>query len=263
MIVLLVTAHPLSASLTAALASVARDALVRAGHTVLESHLYEMGWDAVLREEQFAGPVGGTESIGDRSASAYRSGTLPSDVVAEQEKLGRADLVIFHFPLWWYGMPAIMKGWFDRVFVKGYAFGVKDPSGRTRKYGDGGLAGKRALIVVNAGDRPTAFDSRGLNGEASELFFPITHGIFWYTGMQPLEPHLVAGADRLGWDGFEGEAARLRDRLAHLGDEPGIEYRTLDSGDYDGHRVLRPDIRPGEIGVRIHLQEHRGDAGSS
>lgn len=82
--------------------------------------------------------------------------------MAEQDKLRDAELVVFQFPLWWYGPPAILKGWFDRVLVSGYAFGLVDPAtGRVRKFGDGGPAGRRALAVVTAGDRPGALGERG------------------------------------------------------------------------------------------------------
>ena len=53
---------------------------------------------------------------------------------------GGADLLVLQFPLWWYGVPAILKGWVDRVFESGFAYDVPDPdTGRPRKYGAGGL----------------------------------------------------------------------------------------------------------------------------
>lgn len=55
-------------------------------------------------------------------SGAFRRGTLPADIVAEQKKLDAADLVIFQFPLHWYSWPAMLKGWIDRVMCNGYAF---------------------------------------------------------------------------------------------------------------------------------------------
>ncbi|AXB44468.1 NAD(P)H-dependent oxidoreductase [Amycolatopsis albispora] len=250
---LLVTAHPAARSLTAALAEVTAKTLADNGYAVLTSDLYAMGWNAAVTARDFGTPAHPELPIADQSAEAYARGSLSEDIVAEQEKLRRASLVVFHFPLWWYGMPAILKGWFDRVFVKGFAFGLKDASGRTRKYGDGGLAGKRALVVITAGDRETAFDPRGINGEAGELFFPFLHGIFWYTGMRPLRPHLVAGTDRPGWDRFGHEVDRLRTRLAGIDGESPLPYRALADGDYDADRHLRPSLAAGRSGLGIHL----------
>ncbi|WP_304503179.1 NAD(P)H-dependent oxidoreductase [Alicyclobacillus sp. SO9] len=66
-----------------------------------------------------------------------------------------ADALILQFPLWWFGMPAILKGWIDRVFAYGLAYGYRGEGNRYR-YGDGGLSGKRAILSVTVGDRITA-----------------------------------------------------------------------------------------------------------
>ncbi|MEK8171985.1 NAD(P)H-dependent oxidoreductase [Streptomyces sp. M19] len=72
------------------------------------------------------------------SKRAYTDGTLSEDIRAEQDKLRWADTIVLQFPMWWFGVPAILKGWFDRVFVKGFAYGVKDADGRTLRYGRAG-----------------------------------------------------------------------------------------------------------------------------
>lgn len=66
---------------------------------------------------------------------------------AEQEKLLWADTIIFQFPLWWYTMPAILKGWVDRVFTYRFAYGVGEHSDTKygERFGEGTLAGRRAL----------------------------------------------------------------------------------------------------------------------
>ncbi|MEU4685556.1 NAD(P)H-dependent oxidoreductase [Streptomyces xinghaiensis] len=71
------------------------------------------------------------------------------------------------------------------VFVKGFAYGVKDPAdgGRTLRFGDGGLTGRRAMAVVTTGGAAPAFGPRGINGDLDSLLFP--HGTFWYTGVTP------------------------------------------------------------------------------
>lgn len=258
---LVVTAHPSPRSLTSGLARVARAALEDSGCTVEESDLYAMGWDPVVRLGDYGdegrGGEGGDAADGGatvtlRSRHAYDDGTLAPEIVTEQDKVRRADLLVLHFPMWWHGMPAILKGWFDRVFVNGFAFGLQDDAGLPRKYGDGGLAGRRVLAVVTAGDRGESFEPRGLNGDLEELFFPLLHGTAWYTGMRALRPHLVSGVDRPGWAGFDDEVERLRARIAGLGAEEPIGYRALSDGDYGRDRRLRPDVLPGEAGLRIH-----------
>lgn len=251
---LLVTAHPGTRSVNTALRDVIRTALRDTGYDVLESDLYAMGWDPVVSLADFGAAADPTAPVGDQSGLAYARGELSPDITAEQEKIRAASLLVFQFPLWWYGMPAILKGWFDRVFVQGFAFGVKDEHGKTRKYGDGGLAGKRALAVITAGDRETAFHPRGLNGDAASLLFPFLHGIFWYTGLAPLHPHLIGGVDRPGWDDLDETTARLRKRILGLDAEDPIPYRRLADGDYDPDRVLLPHLRPGETSLDIHVR---------
>jgi NAD(P)H dehydrogenase (quinone) len=123
--------------------------------------------------------------------------------VAEQDKLRDAELVVFQFPLWWYGPPAILKGRFDRVLVSGYAFGLVDPAtGWVRKFGDGGLAGRRALAVVAAGDRPGALAERGISGHIEDVLWPMLRGTFHYTGSRsPLSP-MSSGCDYRGGAGI-------------------------------------------------------------
>ena len=249
---LVVTAHPSPRSLTAELARVARSALEGPDRSVEVSDLYAMGWDPAVRLEDYGDVACAAETVSSRSKHAYDVGTLAPEVVAEQDKLRRADLLVLVFPMWWHGMPAILKGWFDRVFINGFAFGLQDEAGLPRKYGDGGLAGRKVLAVVTAGDRAESFEPRGLNGDLDELFFPFLHGVAWYTGMEPLRPHLVAGVDRPGWDRFDQEVGRLRERIAGLGAEELVRYRALADGDYGRDRKLRVEVLPGERGVRIH-----------
>lgn len=240
-----VFAHPATDSLNRSLATDGITTL-SATHDVTLVDLYADGWDPVLRDAGHEN--GGT--LGERLRNRQLEGNQPADVAAQQALLRDVDLLVVQFPLWWYSLPAILKGWIDRVFANGFAFGIKDEHGTTLKYGDGNLQGKRALAIVTAGDRPTAFNATGINGHIEWLLFPLLHGTFWYTGMSPLHPHLIAGADRPGWDNFTEQRSRLADRLAHISTEEPIRYRPLSSGDYDANRTLIPNA--GAPSLDIH-----------
>ncbi|SDH33935.1 NAD(P)H dehydrogenase (quinone) [Pseudonocardia oroxyli] len=246
--VLWVVAPPDPQSLTATLAARGVAALRSSGHAVEVSDLPAMGWDPVVTAADYG--VSDRLFVSEAAGAAYAAGTLPADVRAEQDKIRRAELLVLHFPLWWFGMPAILKGWVDRVFVSGFGYGVRGPDGRTRRYGDGILAGKRALVVTSAGGPAAAFGPRGVNGELEEVLFPILHGTLFYAGATVLAPHLVAGADRYSAADADAAGDALVARLAGVASDPPIPYRP-ERQDYAALE-LHPHVAPGETGLRAH-----------
>lgn len=237
--------------------------LLRAGtsalgerYTVTTSDLYAQGFDPVLGAQDLGDLAAVPGNLAEQAGEAYVRGQLAPDVRAEQEKLAAAELLVIQFPLWWYGMPAILKGWFDRVLSAGFAYGDQDAElGVPRRYGDGGLAGRRALIVVTAGEDAGSIGPRGISGDIETLLFPLTHGVLWYVGIDVLELHVVHDADGLGADAVQSEIARLNKRLRTIDDEPAISFRRLRDGDYRETRALRPDLLPGRTDLSIHIAD--------
>lgn len=252
--VLWVFAHPEPSSLGGSLLMEGRKILDELGHDVQVSDLYSMGWKAAVDRDDYATVAGDRLSVSRASKHAFHAGTLSPDVVAEQRKLEWADVVILQFPLWWYSVPAILKGWIDRVFVKGFAYGIVDSHnpGRTRRYGDGVLAGKRALTIVTSGSPSDALGPRGINGQLDEVLFPLLHGTLWYVGIEPLPPMCVYGADRITESEFHSWVGELRKRITTIGDTEPMSYRSQSSGDYDSNLVLRPEHAPGTTGIAVH-----------
>ncbi|MGW3270092.1 NAD(P)H-dependent oxidoreductase [Streptomyces kronopolitis] len=195
--VLWLFAHPDRRSLSGSLMTEGLRTLDAHGHRHRVSDLYAMKWNPVVDAADYAHDPADRLLVGEASERAYHRGHLAPDIRAEQEKLTWADTVIVQFPLWWYGMPALLKGWFDRVFVKGFAFGLTDPAtGRPRRYGDGKLTGKRAMVITTAGARAATLGPRGVNGDLNDLLFPLQHGTLWYTGISVVPPLLIPSADR-------------------------------------------------------------------
>ncbi|GAC70225.1 NAD(P)H-dependent oxidoreductase [Gordonia soli] len=251
--ILWVSAHPEPSSLNGTLRESGVAHLAESGHTVEQSDLYAMRWDPVLRAGDGGYPPGcviDRFAVSDDTRRAYVEGSQPPDVRAEQDKVRRADAVIVQFPLWWYGMPAILKGWFDRVFVSGFAFGFDPQSGRRMRFEQGPFCGKRALVITTLGDRERAIGPRGKSGELSELLFGLLHGTFAYTGMSVLEPWALPSADRV--DDATDAQAMLRRRLDGLFTDTPIPYRPQFTGDYTDEWDLEPHILPGQTGLSIH-----------
>ncbi|MGH4028824.1 NAD(P)H-dependent oxidoreductase [Actinomycetota bacterium Odt1-20B] len=249
--ILWISAHPDQRSLNGSLTADGLRALEESGHEHRTSDLYAMGWKAVVDADDFRRESTERLFVGDEQERAYKEGKLSDDILAEQEKITWADALVFQFPLWWFGPPAILKGWFDRVLLQGFAFGLHDSEGRVMRYGDGPLAGKRALIVTSVGGRESAFGPRGINGQLDQVLFPMLHGTFWYTGMTALPPLAVYSADRSTDASYARDRAALRERLRTLDTAEPLSFRHQNA-DYDEHMVLRPELAPGRTGLAVH-----------
>ena len=127
--VLLVYAHPEPTSLNGSLRDFSVQRLQAAGHTVQVSDLYAMNWKTTLDADD--APERDTTKPFHASLDskvAYAEGSQAADIAREQEKLQWADTLILQFPMWWFSMPAILKGWVERVYAYGFAYGVGEHS---------------------------------------------------------------------------------------------------------------------------------------
>lgn len=133
--ILLIHGHPSEEGLTGRLARAYAEAARAAGAEVQELWLGRLAFDPILRHG-FRAPQ-----------------PLEADLQRAQEALGWAEHLVFVFPVWWGGWPALLKGFVDRVFLPGFAF----------KYRDGGalwdrlLKGRSARLIVTS-DAPVLWD---------------------------------------------------------------------------------------------------------
>lgn len=248
--------HPRSNSLNRRLLR-AGSAALSERYDVTVSDLYADGFQPALGERDLGSFAADPGSTSELTGKAYELGEVAPEVRREQERLAAAELLVLQFPLWWYGPPAMLKGWVDRVLQTGFAQGEFDEStGLPRRYGDGRLMGRKALIVVTAGDDQRTLGPRGISGDIETLLFPLTHGALWYVGIEALDLHVVYDADSLDEAGQDREAEHLTTRISGLQDEPGRPYRRLVDGDYGRNsRALRTDIHPGRTDLAIHRRE--------
>ncbi|MCA5923875.1 MULTISPECIES: NAD(P)H-dependent oxidoreductase [Curtobacterium] len=155
---LIVTAHPDPDSLTHHVADRLRAALPEG--TVETADLAAEGFDPRF-------------TLADRHT--YRTGTdAPPEVVAEQQRIDRATDLVLVFPVWWWSMPALLKGWVDRVFVNGWAFDVEPEGGMRRNLGR-----LTVHLVPIAGDDAGVYERHGY---AEALRTQIEHGIVDFCG---------------------------------------------------------------------------------
>ncbi|MCI1747640.1 MAG: NAD(P)H-dependent oxidoreductase [Acidipropionibacterium sp.] len=135
---LIVHAHPEPRSFNSAQMRVARDCLTGQGYKVTLIDLYQRGWQPVLSRDEFPSFDGPFKPQREQWA-AFRNGQLAAEVHTDLDLVLRADLLVLSFPLWWFSMPAILKGWIDRVFAMGAVSG-----GDAGLFKTAALAGKRA-----------------------------------------------------------------------------------------------------------------------
>ncbi|MFG2720171.1 NAD(P)H-dependent oxidoreductase [Streptomyces sp. NPDC048416] len=255
---LIVHAHPEPKSLNSSLKDLAVSTLENAGHEVRVSDLYAMNWKAVVDATDYGPAASSPLQVARDSGRAFDTGTLSPDVRAEQEKLLWADTIIFQFPLWWYTMPAILKGWVDRVFTFHFAYGVGEHSDTKygERFGEGTLAGRRALLSVTVGGPESHYGARGINGPIDDLLFPIHHGILYYPGLEVLPPFVLHGADRMTAEDYPGVAKAWQQRLHTLESTDPIPFRRQNFGDYAIPSLhLKEGLEPaGRTGFGLHTR---------
>ncbi len=160
---LIVYAHPNPRSFNKALLDTAQETLEEAGHEVRVKDLYAMDFAPVLSAADF---------------EALERGEVPTDIAREQQDLLWSQALIFFYPVWWYGRPAILKGWVDRVLQHGFAFRA-GPDGV-----EGLLGGRKALIVITAGGSRAEHEAT----DAVDLIHrPMSDGTLRFCGIEDVD----------------------------------------------------------------------------
>jgi NAD(P)H dehydrogenase (quinone) len=190
--VLIVQAHMEPQSFTAALTKVAVAAASAAGHTVEVSDLYEARFNPVAGRHDFSSVADpGSFHYQTEQGKAAAESAFAADLATEQARVRRADLIIFAFPLWWGGPPAILKGWIDRVLSYGFAYvdGARFETGLFK--------GKRGMLCVSTGGTQERFSETGVYGPIEKVLWPLQQLTLAYMGLEVAEPFIAYGAPRV------------------------------------------------------------------
>jgi len=216
--VLIVLAHPEPHSFSGAMAETAATGLTALGHQVVVSDLYRQGFDPVSDRRNFTGARDAAyykQQVEEAFATGSR-GFVP-DLEREIARLEACELMIWQFPLWWFGLPAVLKGWVDRVFAFQRIYG----GGRI--YDNGLFRGRRALLSFTTGGPPEAYRADGRNGDIEAILRPIQRGMLQFVGFDVLRPQIVWQAARLSAADRATALADWRGRLPRLFEEAPID----------------------------------------
>ena len=249
--VLIVYAHPEPRSYNGALLQAACETLTNAGHSVVVSDLYAQGFNPV------AGPADVTAradaerfSLGIEQLYASKAGTFAADVQAELDKLMAADLLILQFPMWWFSLPAILKGWIDRVFACGTAY----EHGKT--WDNGVFRGRRAMVAMTVSAPREAFLPDGRQGDMERVLWPLHAGVLALCGYSVLPPFIAHGIPFCGEEMMTAEQNRYREMLGQVKEIEPLFFHPAE--DIDGYR-LKPGVEPRtpaqHRGTRFHLPD--------
>ena len=169
---LIIYAHPNEQSLNSHFKQALTNHLQDTGHEVIVRDLYEINFNPILSLEDMNG---------------QRIGKVCSEVKQEQDFISWANHITFIYPIWWTGMPAIMKGYIDRVFSYGFAYQYNQGVQK------GLLAGKQTTIINTHGKSKAEYEAIGM-GKALSL--TSDKGIFSYCGLEIKEHFFFDKADR-------------------------------------------------------------------
>ncbi len=169
---LIIYAHPNAASLNQLFKQTIEETLRRQKYEVVVRDLYQLNFDPVLSLEDMDG---------------QRSGMVSEAIRREQEHIVWADAVTFIYPIWWTGMPAIMKGYIDRVFSYGFAYRYDNGIQK------GLLAGKTAFIINSHGKSKIEYQEIGMD---NALKLTSDKGIYTYCGFDVKRHFFFDRADR-------------------------------------------------------------------
>ncbi len=208
---LIVYAHPEPTSFTAALKDAAVEALRSAGSSVEVSDLYAENFNPVAGRHDFLDALDPYRfHYQTEQAHAHATHGFAPDIAREQQRLLRADLVIWTYPIWWGGVPAILKGWFDRVLAYGFAYADG------RRYDTGFFPEKRGVLCLTTGGTQERFSPTGVYGSIDQVLWPVQRLMLEYLAIQALEPFVAYGTPRVDQQTRDDYLQAWRTRLLDI-----------------------------------------------
>lgn len=200
---LIVYAHPNSGSLNHFFKQTVLESLQESGEEIAIRDLNEINFNPVLSLEDMNG---------------QRMGTVADDVKTEQDFITWADRIIFIYPIWWTGMPAIMKGYIDRVFSYGFAYRYDQGVQK------GLLTGKKTIIINSHGKSNAEYEAMGMD---KALILTSDTGIFTYSGLEIQQHFYFDKADRASADNISDWESQIQTIFKFIGKESVLDKKMI------------------------------------
>lgn len=210
--ILILHSHPESRSFSSTLKDVAVNHFSQQGHRVVLKDLYAMGFNPVGSPNDFK-QLSNPHYFNymKEQMNAFLTNNYEDDLLEEMNALQEAEFLLLNFPLWWTSFPAILKGWFDRVFSFGFAYNPKD-----KKYSSGAFVGKKAMCCITCGASQEAYSENGEHGDLIKLLDHIHHQLLFYTGMTVLPPFIAYRAHLSDENTLKSYIEKYREHLNNI-----------------------------------------------
>ncbi len=236
---LIILAHPERRSFNGAWAEESARQSTTQGQTVLWSDLNAMGFDPAESAKHYRAPAVPFDPLKAQENAAFAN-SLPDTVQTEIAKITKADRLIFHFPIWWFGPPAILKGWCERVLAHGALHTVDE------RFDNGRCIGKKAMFCVTAGAQQSESAHNGKEGDVQMLLWPLAYTLR-YLGMTVLQPKVCSGVHGYFKEEAETElklrlSSVLKKHADTIKDFDSLPSITFNSDrDFDSDGRLKPE----------------------
>ncbi|WAR00304.1 NQO1-like protein [Mya arenaria] len=225
--VLIVYAHQEPKSFNGALRDVAVSALEEDGHDVYVSDLYAMKFDPVASKNMFIDLKDPKYFNFQKELShAAETGQLADDLDMEMKKMLQADLIILQFPMYWLGLPAILKGWIEKCFAERVVFDTT----KMKWFDNGPFVNKKLVMSFTTGGSASYFSNTGVFGDMDVLLWPI-HNSLRLTGLQVLTPQIFYAPGEIASDDRKRMLDSWRERLRDIWKEDPLPFIHIDNFD--------------------------------
>ncbi|PRB05691.1 NAD(P)H dehydrogenase [Chryseobacterium sp. MYb7] len=193
---LIIYAHPNENSLNHTLLNTVIETLQSHNEEIIVRDLYKIGFDPVFSLDDMQG---------------QRLGKVSDDIKTEQEHISWAEQITFIYPIWWTGLPAMMKGYIDRVFSYGFAYRYDQGIQK------GLLKGKKTVIINTHGKSHEEYEKIGMD---KALTLTSDNGIFIYSGLEIIRHLFFDKADKASPENME----IWKDQIINLYSEHALNY---------------------------------------
>jgi len=222
----IVYAHPEPNSFVAAMRDTTRSALEQTGWQTSLTDLQANNFTAVASASDFGARARAdylVYSLEQRHGWQHQS--IDPEIASEVEAVRSSDLLVLVFPVFWFSVPALMKGWIDRVFLSGVFYGGR------KVYDRAGMRGKHAMVVSSLGGRKHMFGPGAIHGELKGMLRHLLQGTLGYVGFSVYEPFFAHHVPYLDDATRADILTKLGSQIQNIDSRPVLAMPSLDDFD--------------------------------